>query len=67
MESMIRSDWKCPKCKQKLYISNDADYWCSGCQTWHKPEQIDEMCRDWRRNQIVMEIAYERAGQAGLA
>lgn len=59
------SQWKCPDCKQKLFVTNAARYWCSGCQAEKDPAKVDPMCRDWVRNQIAVSYAIEQAQYQG--
>jgi rubredoxin len=57
---MQMSEWKCPICKQKLFITNGADYHCPDCNTWPKPDFIDPMGRDLIRNGILLDALIER-------
>lgn len=60
------SDWRCPNCHSKLHITNSGDYRCPHCQVWHPVDKIDPMGRDWKRNQIVIEYALEKALNTGV-
>ena len=62
---MILSKRKCPICKQPLFITNGADYHCPDCNTWPKPEVIDPCFRDWKRNEIIVDMAVERVLMGG--
>ena len=57
---MILSEWKCPKCKQKLFISNGGDYWCSECQEWKSVQAVDPCDRDIIRFSIVTNYKIEQ-------
>jgi hypothetical protein len=57
---MIKSEWKCPNCKQSLFVTGSARYWCSQCQAEKDSAQVDPMDRDYVRLTIVFDQAIER-------
>jgi DNA-directed RNA polymerase subunit RPC12/RpoP len=58
--SMRQSGWKCPKCKQSLFVTNAARYWCSECQAEQDASHVDPMDRDYARLSIAFDSAIER-------
>jgi len=58
---MQSSQWHCPDCKRKLFVTDSARYWCSTCQAEKDPAQVDPCGRDFVRNQIVVNYAVEQA------
>ena len=59
---MFKSEWKCPKCNQTLYVTKAARYWCSECQAEQDASHVDPMGRDWTMTTVLLEMAGERAG-----
>jgi rubredoxin len=57
---MIQSAWKCPQCKQSLFVTNSARYWCSQCQTEQDAAHVDPMNRDYARLSVEFDAAIER-------
>ena len=57
---MIKSEWKCPNCKQSLFVTGSARYWCSQCQAEKDPAQVDPMDRDYARLAIKYDGMIER-------
>jgi DNA-directed RNA polymerase subunit RPC12/RpoP len=54
------SEWRCPKCRHKLIITESGDYRCIDCGEWRDPDIIDPMRRDWARNEIVIGYNLEK-------
>lgn len=54
------SHWHCPDCKQKLFVTNAARYWCATCQAEKDPARVDPMGRDWVMAARVVEYATEQ-------
>jgi hypothetical protein len=58
---MKPSSWKCPDCKQTLFVTNSACYWCSTCQAEKDAAKVDPMDRDYARLSIVFDSVIERS------
>ena len=57
---MYKSAWRCPQCKNTLYVTKSARYWCTICKAEKDPDKVDEMGRDFVMTQVLIEIATER-------
>jgi hypothetical protein len=57
---MITTTWRCPDCKETLYVTNSARYWCGECGAEKPVERVDPMGRDFVRAEIAIEYAVEK-------
>jgi uncharacterized Zn finger protein (UPF0148 family) len=57
---MKSSQWQCPTCKTKLYLTHSGRYWCTTCQAEQSTSAVDPCNRDFARQNAELEMRLEQ-------